>query len=74
MGPTKRSDLRRDVTSAAPARIPQKPKKKRKDKAKEQVLNPQEKLEARKDALIEEKRAEGSAIAQRHENMVSCSS
>ena len=71
MSPTKRSGLRRDAVSMVPARPP-KPKKK--GKAKEPVLSPQEMLDARKDALVQEKRAEGNAIAYRHENMVSCSS
>ena len=72
MSPTKRSGLRRDAVSVVPARTPPKPKKK--SKAKEPALSPQEMLDGRKDALILEKRAEGNAIAHRHENMVSCSS
>ena len=34
-------------------------------------MSPQEMVEARKDALIQEKTVEGGAITQRHENMVS---
>ena len=74
MSPTKRSGLRRDVTSAAPARTPSKPKKRRKGKPKEPVLSLQEKFDAQKDALIQEKRAKGNEIVHRHEDMVSCPS
>jgi len=54
-----------------PARTPSKPKKGRKSKAKAPVLSPQEMFDARKDAMIQEKKAEGNAIAHRHEEMVS---
>lgn len=70
MSPRKRSDSHRDATFTAPARTPSKPKKGRKDKAKEPALSPQEMFDARKDILIQEKRAEGNAIVERHENMV----
>lgn len=50
---------------------PSKPKKGRKGKAKEPVLSPQETLDVRKDALLREKRAEGNAIANKHEDLVS---
>jgi len=69
MSPTKRSGLRRDAASAAPVQTPSKAKG-RKGKAKEPVLSPQEMFEARKDGLIQEKRAEGNAIVHRHEHMV----
>lgn len=71
MGPTKGSGSRRDSASILPARNSSKPKKERKGKTKEPALSPQEVFEARKEALIQEKRAEGNAITQRHENMVS---
>jgi hypothetical protein len=45
----------------------------KKSKAKEPTLSPEEMLDARKDTLIQEKRAEGNAIVHRHENMVSFS-
>ena len=70
MSPTKRSDLHPVV----PARTPSKQGKGRKKRAKEPALSPQEMFDVRKDALIQEKRAEGNAIVHRHENMVSCSS
>ena len=69
MSPTKRYDLRRDAAPSVPVRTPPRPK----GGAKESALSPQEMLDARKDALIQEKRAEGNAIADRHETMVSCS-
>jgi len=74
MSPTKRSDLRRDSASAVPVRTPSKPKRGRKGKAKKPELSPQEVFDARKDALVQEKRAEVNAIAHRHESMVSHSS
>ena len=70
MSPTKRSDSHRDATLAVLPRTPQKPKKGRKAKAKEQTLSPQEMFDAHKDTLIQEKRAEGNEIVDRHENMV----
>ena len=73
MSPTKRSGSRRDAVSAVATRTLSKQRKGRKSKAKEPALSPQEKLDARKDALIQEKRAEGSAILHKHENMVSSS-
>ena len=73
MSPTKRSGLHRDAASA-PTRTPVKPKKGRKGKAKEQAMSTQEMLNARKEALLEEKKAEGNAITEKHENMVSFSS
>jgi hypothetical protein len=36
-------------------------------------MSPQEMFDARKEALTQEKRAEGNAVAHRHEIMVSCS-
>ena len=74
MSPTKRSDSRRDAAPSVPVRTLSKPKKRRKGGAKEPTLSPQEMLDARKDALIQEKRKEGNAIVDRHEKMVSCSS
>ena len=71
MSPTKRSGLRRDSTSTIPAQAPSKSKKGRRGKAKEPSLSPEELLEAQKDAMIKEKGAEGNAIAQRHESLVS---
>lgn len=71
MSPTKRSGLRQDAVSVVPARTPSKQKKGRKSKAKEPALSPQEMFDARKDALIQEKKAEGNVIAHRHEDMVS---
>lgn len=73
MSPTKRSGSRRDAVSAVATRTPSKQRKGRKSKVKEPVLSPQEKLDARKDALIQEKKAESSAILDKHENMVSSS-
>lgn len=70
MSPTKRSGLHREAASTVSGRTPSKPKKKR--KAKEPALSPQEMLDTHKDTLIQEKRAEGNVIAHRHENMVSC--
>ena len=74
MSQTKRSDLRRDAIPSVPVRTPSKPKRRRKGGAKEPTLSPQEMLDARKDTLIQGKRAEGNEIADRHENMVSYSS
>ena len=71
MSPTKRSGLQQESASAVLARTPSKSKKSRKGKTKEPALSPQETLDARKDALIQEKRTEGTAVADRHENMVS---
>jgi len=74
MSPTKRSDLRQDPAPSVPVRTLSKPKKRRKGGAKVPALSPQEMLDARKDALIQEKREEGNAIVDRHENLVSRSS
>lgn len=71
MSPTKRSGWPRESTSAVPTRTPAKSKKGRKSEVQEPALSPQEMVEARKDALIQEKTVEGGAITQRHENMVS---
>ena len=74
MSPTKRSSSHRDASSVVPARTPSKSKKGRKGKAKEPALSPQEMFDARKDTLIQEKKAEGNVIVHKHEDMVSCSS
>lgn len=68
----KRSDLHRDSASTILTQTSSKSKKgRRKGKAKEPNLTPQEIFDTRKHALIQEKRAEGNAIAQEHENLVS---
>lgn len=71
MSPATRSGLHRDSASASLEQPPPKPKKGRRGKAKEPALSPQEIFDARKDVLIQEKRAEGNAIVHRHENFVS---